>query len=94
MDAVNNPRKSYPAIFASQVEHFLKAYNNKKMLSVHVLIIFTIFLVGFLVDEKIKLKYVVCSFDITVLIYFETPSSFKDPKAAILTLKMLTESCL
>jgi hypothetical protein len=35
MDAMKNPRKSYPAIFVSQVENFLKAYNNKKMLSVY-----------------------------------------------------------
>jgi hypothetical protein len=42
---------------------FLKAYNIKKVLSVHALIGFTVF--GVLVDEKIKLKVLACSFETT-----------------------------
>jgi hypothetical protein len=49
---------------------FLKAYNNKKVLSVHALIVFTI--LCFLVDETIKLKVLACFFEITNL---ENPSS-------------------
>ena len=41
----------------------LKAYNNKWVLSVHALIVFTIFCS--LVDEKIKIKVLACSFEIT-----------------------------
>ncbi len=37
-----------------EINTLLKAYNNKKVLSVHALIVFTIFY--FLIDEKIKLK--------------------------------------
>jgi hypothetical protein len=51
---------------------------------------FTIFC--YLVDEKIKLKVLACSFEIT-LILKKNPSSNplqEDPKAAILTLVMLT----
>jgi len=44
-------------------EEFLKVYNNKKVLSVRALIVFTIFY--FLVDEKIELKVLVCFFEIT-----------------------------
>jgi hypothetical protein len=42
---------------------FLKAYNNKLALSVHELTVFT--MCCFLDDEKIKLKVLACSFDIT-----------------------------
>jgi hypothetical protein len=42
---------------------FLKAYNNKKILSVHALIELTIFC--FSIDEKINLKVLACSFEIT-----------------------------
>jgi hypothetical protein len=65
---------------------FLKAYNNKLVLSVHALIVFTIF---FLVDENIKLRVLACSFEIT---YFKNlpVTHFKDPIVPILTLKMLT----
>ncbi len=56
---------------------------------VHALIAFTIFC--FLVDEKIKLKVLACSFEITY--YFENPSS-NSPKAAISTVKMLAGSRL
>jgi hypothetical protein len=69
---------------------FLKAYINKQVLYVHALIVFPIFC--FLGDEKIKLK--ACS--LKLLNNFETlpVTRFKDPKAAILTLKMLTGSRL
>jgi hypothetical protein len=65
----------------------LKAYNNKR--SVHALMVFTI--LCFLVDEYTKLKVLACSFEITNL---NNPSLFKDSKAAIVTLKMLTGSRL
>jgi hypothetical protein len=42
---------------------FLKAYNNILVLSVHVLIVFKKFC--FLVGEKIKVKVLVCSCEIT-----------------------------
>jgi hypothetical protein len=48
----------------------LKTYNNKKVFSVHALIDFTI--VCFLVDEKIKLKGLACSFEIFT--NFQNPS--------------------
>ncbi len=41
----------------------LKAYNNKLVLCVQVLIFLTIFC--FLVEERIKLKVLACSFEIT-----------------------------
>jgi hypothetical protein len=41
----------------------LYAENNKQMLYVHVLIVFTIFC--FLADKKIKLEVLACSFEIT-----------------------------
>jgi hypothetical protein len=46
----------------------------------------------FLVDEIIKLKVLACSFEI--IYYFENVFStlFKDPRAAVLTLKIL-EAC-
>jgi hypothetical protein len=49
---------------------------------------------NFLVDKKIKFKVLTCSFEIAY--YFENPSGnpFKDPKAAISTLKILTGSRL
>jgi hypothetical protein len=40
---------------------FLKVYNNKQVLSIHTMIIFLQFC---LVDEKIKLKVLACSFEI------------------------------
>ncbi len=40
---------------------FLKAYNNKYLLSVHALMVFTIFC--FIVDEKIKFKVLACFFE-------------------------------
>jgi hypothetical protein len=42
-----------------------------------------------LVDEKIKFKALACSFEITYKKILPV-TRFKDPKAAILTLKMLT----
>ncbi len=42
----------------SQDDYFLKAYNNKYVLSVHALIVFTIFC--FLDDEKIYYYYLKC----------------------------------
>jgi hypothetical protein len=48
----------------SRDEYFLKAYNNKLVLSVHALAVFTFFCL--LVDEKIKLKVVACFFEITL----------------------------
>jgi hypothetical protein len=45
----------------------------------------------FLVDKKIKLKVLPCSFEILKIL---PVTSFKDPKAAILTLKMHTGSRL
>jgi hypothetical protein len=41
---------------------FWKAYNNKKVLFIQALMVFTKFC--FLVDEKIKLKDLACSFEI------------------------------
>jgi hypothetical protein len=46
----------------SRDEYFFKAYNNKQVLSVHALLVFQIF--SFLVDVKIKLKILACSFEI------------------------------
>jgi hypothetical protein len=46
----------------SRDEYFLKAQNNKLVLSVHALVVFTFFCI--LVDEIIKLKVVACSFEI------------------------------
>jgi hypothetical protein len=55
------------------------------------LIVFTNFC--FLVDVKIKIKTLTCSFEITVLILDILPVTRPtDPKAAILTLKMLSGS--
>jgi hypothetical protein len=48
------------------------AYNIKLVLSVHALVVFTIFCL--LVDEKIKLKALACSFEI-ILTNFENPLS-------------------
>ncbi len=45
-----------------QMNIFLRDYNNKLELSVHALVVFTIFC--FLVDEK-KLKVLACFFEIT-----------------------------
>jgi hypothetical protein len=57
-----------------EINSFLKAYNNKKVLSVHALIVFTI--LCFLVDETIKLKVLACFFEITgTYKFFENPSS-------------------
>jgi hypothetical protein len=55
----------------SQDKYFFKAYNYKKVLPVHALIVFTVF--GFLVDEKIKLKVLASSFEI--LANVENPSN-------------------
>jgi hypothetical protein len=46
--------------------------------------------------EKIKLKVLACSFEIMYLLFLKIfpVTRFKDPKAAILTLKMLTGSRL
>ncbi len=41
---------------------FLKDYNNQQVLSVHVLRVFTC--VFFLVDEKIQLRFLACSFEV------------------------------
>jgi hypothetical protein len=46
----------------SRDDYFLKVCNNKKAFSVHVLIVFTI--ICFVVDEKLKLKVLACSFEI------------------------------
>jgi hypothetical protein len=71
---------------------FFMAHNNQQVLAVHERIVFTIFC--FLFDEKIKLKFLACFFEITVFNKFENPTvtTFKDPKALILTLEMLTRS--
>ena len=42
---------------------FLRDYNNKLVISVHALVVFTLFC--FLVDEKNKLKVLACFFEIT-----------------------------
>jgi hypothetical protein len=46
-----------------EMKFFFKAYYNKLVLSVHALVVLTIFC--FLVDEKMKLKVLACSFEIT-----------------------------
>jgi hypothetical protein len=69
---------------------FWKAYNNKHVLSVHALIVYK-FLFLRVVDEKIEFKVLACS--LSYYCNFENPfavTRFKDPKAAILILKMLT----
>jgi hypothetical protein len=48
----------------------------------------------FLVDEKIKLIVLACSFVYLLILKIPPVTRFKDPKAAILTLKMLTGSRL
>ena len=53
------------------MNNFLKAYYDKYVLSVHALIVFTIYCPY--LTEKIKLKVLACSFEITV-ITFENPS--------------------
>ncbi len=52
----------YPNIkgIVKRDEFIFKPYDNRK---VHALIVFTLF--GFLVDDKIKLKVLACSFEIT-----------------------------
>jgi hypothetical protein len=60
---------------------------NRYVLSVPAPIVFLQFFVSYL-NEKIKLEVLASSFEITS---FEK-IFFKDPKAAILTLKMLTVS--
>ncbi len=52
--AINFIEKCFSKAIVSQDEYLLKAYNNKKVLSVRALIVFTTFC--FLDDEKIKLK--------------------------------------
>jgi hypothetical protein len=70
-----------------EINIFLKAYNKK-----HAMIVFMIFCL--LVDEKLKIK-LVCSLEITYECLKILPvNHFKDPKAAILTLKMLSGSHL
>jgi hypothetical protein len=55
--------------------------------------IFTIFC--FLVDEKIKPKVLACSLEITHKVLKNLPvTRFKDPKVAMLILRMLTGSRL
>jgi hypothetical protein len=61
------------------------------VLSVQALILFTIFC--FLIDENIKLKILACFFEITFLNILSV-TCFEDPKAAIMTQKMLTGSRL
>ncbi len=51
-----------------EISIFWKVYNNKQVLSVHAMIDYFCFLV----EEKIKLKVLACSFEITK---FENPSS-------------------
>ncbi len=58
-------------VTTQEMNIFLKAYNNKQVLSVHALIVFTIFC--FFVDEKIKLKVLLAS--LKLLTNFENPSS-------------------
>jgi hypothetical protein len=48
------------------------AHTYQQVLAVHERIVFTIFC--FLVDEKIKLKFLACFFEITVLNKFENPT--------------------
>jgi hypothetical protein len=65
----------------------VKAYNNKQVFSEHALIVYKKFC--FSVDEKFKLKV-----NYLLIIKILRVTRFKDPKAAILTLKMLTGSRL
>jgi hypothetical protein len=46
-----------------EMKKIFEAYYNKLVLSVHALMVLTIFC--FLVDEKMKLKVLACSFEIT-----------------------------
>ncbi len=71
----------------------LKDYYDKYVLSVHALIVFTIFC--FLLEWKIQTQ----SFSLLLLNYLLIlkilpVTCFKDPTKAIFTLKMLTGSCL
>jgi hypothetical protein len=71
-------------VIVSRDECFFKVCNN--ILSVHALIVFKMFC--FLVDEKIKMnnQNQSCSFENLKIL---PVTRFKDPKAAILTLKIL-----
>ncbi len=74
------------------MNNFLEAY-NKNVLSVHAVIVFTIFC--FLLEWKNQtpsLNLLLWNYLLTLKILPVT--SYKDPKAAILTLKMLTGSRL
>jgi hypothetical protein len=71
---------------------FLKAYNNKYVLSLHAMIVFTI--IFFSVDKKIKVKVLACSLKFLTNLKILPVNRYKGPKAANLTLEMLTGSRL
>jgi hypothetical protein len=76
------------------LEGQVKSRGLSQVLSVHALIDFTINFCCCQVDEKIKLKVLAYFFEILTSLKIHPITRFKDPKAAILTLKMLPESHL
>jgi hypothetical protein len=63
-DLLRNGQESSLKGIVSRDEYFFQnSYDNKKVLSSHALIVFTSFCI--LVDEKIQLQVLACSFEIT-----------------------------
>jgi hypothetical protein len=71
----------------------LKVYYDKYVLSVHALIVFTVF-VSYLNEEKKTQSFSLLLCNYLLILKILLVARFKDPKAAILTLKILTGSRL
>ncbi len=73
-------------------EYFFKAYNNKKVLSVQTLIVITIFDFLLMKNQTRSFSLLLCYY--LLILKILSVNCFKDPKVAILTLKMHTGSRL